>query len=271
MRAVRAVRGVQAIDDKLEPHDQAGRIPALQGGLPRPKQFRLDENWPPALRLFAAAGGGALVLMGARERGILGLAFAAAGGALAVRGAVNASIGRLAGAPGQRGIDIQKTIHVDAPIEQVFETLSRYENFPSFMRNVRKVTRHPDGRSHWVVAGPAGGSVEWDAETTVCRPNEVLAWRTVRHASVGHAGIIRFDRYGGGDGTRLDIRMTYSPPGGMVGHAVAKLFGADAKTELHQDLMRLKTFLETGVEPHDAAAHREPLGSSNAERAQPSL
>jgi uncharacterized membrane protein len=50
--------------------------------------------------------------------------------------------------------------------------------------------------------------------------------------------------------------MTYNPPGGAFGHVIAKLFGADPKTELDEDLMRLKSFLETGIEPHDAAAHR---------------
>jgi uncharacterized membrane protein len=45
------------------------------------------------------------------------------------------------------------------------------------------------------------------------------------------------------------IRMTYNPPGGAFGHVIAKLFGADPKTELDEDLMRLKSFLETGIEP----------------------
>jgi uncharacterized membrane protein len=254
IRAVRAIRGVEEIKDRLDVHEQAGQISALQGGRPLPKQVpRLDENWPPALRWLATAGGGALVLWGASQRGLLGLTTAAAGSALALRAASNMPFKRLAGAQGRRGIDIHKTIHVNAPVEVVFETLSNYANFPAFMRNVRRVSMHADGRSHWVVAGPAGFSVEWDAETSVCRPNELLGWRTVRSATVAHAGLIRFEREG--TGTRLDIRMTYSPPAGALGHAVAKLFGADAKTELDEDLMRLKIFLETGIEPHDAAAH----------------
>jgi uncharacterized membrane protein len=183
---------------------------------------------------------------------LLGLAAAAAGGVLAARGSSNAPLARLVGAQGRRGIDIRKTLRVEAPIERVFETLSNYENFPAFMRNIRRVTLHPDGRSHWVVAGPAGFSVEWDAETSVYRPNEVLGWRTVRGATVEHAGLIRLEREGAG--TQLDIRMTYNPPAGALGHIVAKLFGADAKTELDEDLLRLKTFLETGTAPRDAAA-----------------
>jgi uncharacterized membrane protein len=253
LKAVRAVRGTEALEDRLEPFKRPGRISALQGGRPIPERARLfDENWPPAFRLLAVLGSAALLLYGARQRGLSGLAAAAAGGALAARSATNVPLDRLAGAQGRRGIDIRKTIHVEAPVERVFETLSNYENFPAFMRNVREVTVHPDGRSHWVVAGPAGVSVEWDAQTSVSRPNELLGWRTVRSASVQHAGLMRFEPEGAG--TRLDIRMTYNPPAGALGHVVAKLFGADAKTELDEDLMRLKTFLETGTAPRDAAA-----------------
>lgn len=265
MRTLRAVRGVIAIEDKLDAHDHAGRISGLQGGRPRPNNAHVfTENWSPALRLLATIGGGALVLQGARQRGMLGLAAAAAGSALALRATTNLPLARLAGTQGRRAIDVRKTIHVRAPVEEVFAALSRYENFPAVMRNVRRVSVHPDGRSHWVVAGPAGVSVEWDAETTACRPNELLAWRTVRHATVEHAGVIRLQQED--SGTRLDMRMTYNPPAGVLGHVIAKLCGADAKTELDEDLMRLKSFLETGVEPHDAAAHRAAAAAKRSHR-----
>jgi uncharacterized membrane protein len=140
---------------------------------------------------------------------------------------------------------------VNAPLEQVFDTLTQCQNFPLFMRNVHRVSRDGE-RSHWVVAGPAGVPIEWDAETTVIRPQEVLAWRTVSNATVTHAGIIRLKRKP--NGTHVDIHMTYNPPAGVVGHMVAKLFGSDAKSELDEDLLRFKTFLETGVPARDAAA-----------------
>jgi uncharacterized membrane protein len=268
VRTVRSVRGVRAIEDGLEAHKQAGRIPSLQGGRPRMNQLHLvDENWPPALRLFTVAGGTALALWGMRQRGTLGFATMIAGGTLVLRSSTNVPLRRLTGAQERAAIDIQKTIHVDVPVEQVFEVLSHYENFPAFMRNVRRVKVLPNGRSHWVVAGPAGFSVEWDAETTACIPNEFLAWRTVRGATVEHAGSIRFEH--AGPGTRLMIRMSYHPPGGAVGHVIAKLFGADPKTELDEDLMRLKSFLETGIEPHDAAAHRAYAAGRRSRGARP--
>jgi uncharacterized membrane protein len=58
------------------------------------------------------------------------------------------------------------------------------------------------------------------------------------------------------EGSRVHVRMTYKPPAGALGHAFAKLMGADPKTELDEDMMRLKSALETGKAPRDAAASR---------------
>lgn len=48
--------------------------------------------------------------------------------------------------------------------------------------------------------------------------------------------------------------MSYNPPAGAIGHVVASLFGADPKSEMDADLARMKTLIETGIRPHDAAA-----------------
>jgi uncharacterized membrane protein len=40
--------------------------------------------------------------------------------------------------------------------------------------------------------------------------------------------------------------MTYLPPAGVVGHAVAQLFGVDPRQAMNDDLIRLKSLLEEG-------------------------
>jgi hypothetical protein len=44
-----------------------------------------------------------------------------------------------------------------------------------------------------------------------------------------------------------------TPPGGAIGEAVARLFGGDARSEMDDDLQRMKALIETGRFPHDAA------------------
>jgi uncharacterized membrane protein/gas vesicle protein len=253
LQAARAVEGVREVEDRLEGHKTADGVSALQGGHPRPgERFELmQESWSPAARVLVGVAGSALGLYALKSRNLIA---GAAGTAMFLRSATNMPLSRLAGMTGRRAIDIQKSINVDAPLERVFDTLTHYENFPQFMTNVREVKVREDGSSHWTVAGPGGMSVEWEAVTTKREENRLLAWRTVPGALVEHAGMIHFERVNGG--TRLDIKMSYNPPAGALGHVVAKLFGADPKTKLDEDLLRMKTFLETGKAAHDAAVGR---------------
>jgi uncharacterized membrane protein len=269
MRAVAAVRGAREIVDQLALYTDSTGVPALQGGRVRhPPRFELmQEHWSPATRLLTGAAGSALLVFALRNRGVFGLLSAVAGGTLLTRTATNVPLAQWVGATGGNAIPVHKTLRVNAPVDQVFQLLARYENFPLFMRNVRHVHAHPDGRSHWIVAGPAGVSVEWDAVTTRLEPNRMLAWHTASNAAVRHAGSIRFEPHNGG--TRLEIQLTYNPPGGALGHVVARLFGADPKTELDEDLLRLKSFLESGKPPRDAATRVPPEYIPTAEAASP--
>jgi uncharacterized membrane protein len=274
LSTVRRVPGVMDVEDHLGVHERADGVSALQGGIPRnARPFELwHEHWRPATRLLAGVSGAGLLLIGGSQfagrhaHPLLGFSALALGGALVARSASNAPLRQLVGGGG-RAIEIRKTMFVQAPVEKVFAALADYENYPSFMRNVRSVRMFSDVRSHWEVAGPGGVSVEWESETTAFKPNELLAWRSVAHSAVTHAGIIRFSH--ARDGTRLDIQMTYSPPGGALGHLVAKLSGADPKKELDEDLLRLKSFLESGVPPRDAARTRAGAAASAHQASAP--
>jgi len=200
----------------------------------------------PAARLLAAAAGGALLYYALPRRGSLPLSAAITGGALLARSLRKART-RSIGSSGAHACEVCKNLYIDAPVARVFATLATHENWPLLMRHVRHARALGSGRSHWIVAGPAGIFLEWDSEMTLCQPNEVLAWRTVKSSAVAHAGVLRFEP--AGRGTRLDLQMTYDPPGGAVGYALARLFSTDAQTEIDQDLLQLKSFLEAGAPP----------------------
>jgi hypothetical protein len=92
VEGVRAVSGVTQIDNQLEPHAQAGDIPALQG--PGPLRLRGVPpgwaRWTPTTRVMAGAAGLALMALAARRRAIRETAVGLAGFELleqAVRGA----------------------------------------------------------------------------------------------------------------------------------------------------------------------------------------
>jgi len=252
---VQGIAGVRAVEDRLSAYEKAGRISALQGGRPRAgNRFELfQKNWSPTARLLAAGCGAGLVLVGARERGALNLALRVLGAGLLVRAATNREFASLLGVGEDcRGISVQKTISVNAPVERVFAFWRDYHNFPLFMTHVREVRVLDENRSQWIVAGPAGVLIDWISETTRVVPGERIEWRSESGAPIRHAGVVRFDSNGNG-GTRVDIQLCYVPLAGALGHAVARAFGADPKSEMDADLMRMKTMIETGHPPHDAA------------------
>jgi uncharacterized membrane protein len=263
LNGVTAVRGVKGIEDRLEPHDSPTGVPGLQGEPARRKagqSFDLAQtNWSPSSRFIAGTFGAGLALYGARKLSLWGTTLAGLGAALLARAATNLDFKRLTGiGAGRDAVTVHKIINVRAPVETVFNFWSRYENFPHFMSNVREVRRTGENSSHWVVAGPGGAPVEWEAEVTNYVLNESIGWNTTSGSAVQHAGMVRFERNPDGS-TRVDVRLSYNPLAGALGHAAAALFGADAKSEMDQDLNRMKTMIETGTPAHDAAAKEQPL------------
>lgn len=256
-QAILSVNGVTEFEDRLEAHEEPDHIPDLQGGRARRgHSFELMQtNWSPAPRLLAGAAGGALALYGSRRHDRIGSALEVIGLGLFARGLTNLEMRDLLGMNGGRGFSIQKAININAPVARVYEVWNRHENFPQFMSRALEVKDLGQDRYHWKVAGPAGFPVEWEAAITERIPNELIAWESVAGSTIEQKGVVRFQPNGDG-GTRVEVRLTYHPPAGAAGHVIAKLFGADPKSEMTADLMRMKSFIETGHQPHDAAGRR---------------
>jgi uncharacterized membrane protein len=256
LTAVEGIRGVRDLVNNLEEHHEPGNIPALQGGrtVRRARADVLQQQWSPTTRMLACTAGTALAGYGVSRRDYGGALAIATGIGLMARAATNAELRRVTGiGAGRRAVDVQKTIVIDAPVEDVFGFWTRYENFPKFMSRVLDVrVGAREGQSRWKVMGPAGVPVEFDAIVSAFVPNETFGWRTVQGSTVAHAGIVRFEPTADGS-TRVHIRMSYTPPGGRVGHGIATAFGVDPKRSMDEDLGRLKTLIETGRPARDAA------------------
>jgi uncharacterized membrane protein len=152
---------------------------------------------------------------------------------------------------GRKGIDFTRSLQINAPLKEVFAFWRDFENFPRIMRHVKSVHRNLDGSWHWQVAGPLGKTVHWDSEVTQYLPYKGIAWETDFDSEVEHSGLVLFQEEAGG--TRLQIEMTYRPPAGVLGQAVAALFGKDPQREMDEDLARLKEHLESGGAAKQAA------------------
>ncbi|HYF38570.1 MAG TPA: SRPBCC family protein [Gemmatimonadales bacterium] len=248
IHTVGQVRGVSEVRNELEIHDSPAGVPSLQGpGRPRSRRPDvLQDNWAPATRLLVGVAGGLLLAQGMRSRGIVRKSLSAVGVGLLTRAISNTPPKELVNlGSGARGIEVEKTIRVGAPVQQVWELWSNFENFPRFMTHLREVRKVDEGRSHWVAAGPAGIPVEWDAIVTDWVPQQFIGWSSVEGSTIETTGQVRF-RPTSTDSTEIDIRMEYSPPAGAAGHAIASLLGTDPKRAMDDDLVRLKSLLEDG-------------------------
>lgn len=147
---------------------------------------------------------------------------------------------------GSAGVVVDESITIDRPIEELYRFWRNLENLPRVMRHLHSVERITDTLSRWRARGLAGTEVEWSAEIINDVANQVIGWRSLEGSDVVSAGSVSFDEVAPGHGARIRVRLQYSPPGGKVGDAVARLLGHDAATQIREDLRRFKETVETG-------------------------
>ena len=94
--AVRSVRGVEHVDNKLNAYESAEGISSLQGGTARaPERFALlQENWTPGIRLVTGGAGALLLLYALARGGLTGIGALGLGAVLLGRASTNQPLGR---------------------------------------------------------------------------------------------------------------------------------------------------------------------------------
>ncbi len=136
-----------------------------------------------------------------------------------------------------------QTIIVKAPLSKVYGIWANFENFSSFMNNIESVTKTGPDLSHWVMSGPLGFKVEWDAETTMMEENKRIAWNSRDRSALTTSGQVTFKELPN-DSTEITVTLSYDPPAGTAGEIVAALF-AQPEKRLSEDLHNFKVFAET--------------------------
>jgi len=146
---------------------------------------------------------------------------------------------------GSAGVHVLDEVIVNRPIGEVYGFWRNLENLPRVMQHLESVTDLGSGRSRWVARAPLGMHVEWDAQINHEEPNKVIGWRSVEGSTVVSAGSVNFDEVEGG--TRVRVKLQYSPPGGKLGAWLAWAFGEEPSLQVRDDLERFKSFMEAGA------------------------
>ena len=207
----------------------------------------MESNTKDQQRLISGVAGGALALLGLRQRGIFGILMAAAGGFLIFRAAGGAKmVGQVTGSSPTSGkpIFVEHSVVVERPAQQVYEYWRKLDNLPQIMSHLDTVTMLDDRRSRWVAKAPLGTHVEWEAEIVNDKPGERIGWHSLPGATVDNAGSVQFESMPGGNSTRVHVALSYRPPAGPLGAAVAKLFGEEPSQQIAEDLQKFKQSFE---------------------------
>ena len=133
---------------------------------------------------------------------------------------------------------IEESIEIEAPLREVYNQWTQFEEFPRFMEGVEEVRQLDDKHLHWV-AEFGGSRHEWDAVVTEQKPDERVAWRNTEGKD--NAGVVTFHRIGA-DTTRIMVQMDFVPEG--IKEKLGDALGAPDR-RVKGDLERFKEMIES--------------------------
>lgn len=147
-------------------------------------------------------------------------------------------------------VEVETTLTINRPRQELYQFWRRLENLPLFMRHLESVQETGGRRSHWVAKSPLGGApVEWDAEIVEERDGQLLSWRSVEGSQVPNSGSVLFEEAPAGRGTQVRVHMGIVPPGGAAGRLAGKTLEPLTARQVHEDLRRFKSLVEAGEIP----------------------
>jgi uncharacterized membrane protein len=222
-------------------------------------------------RVISGLAAAAIAVVGLRRKRLRPILLPLAGTllsrAVTGRSAVNRAIGRNSARRGRvspmasvrrgEGIKVEKSVTVDRPVQEVYRFWRNFENLPRFMDHLESVTVIDETRSHWVAKAPAGSKVEWDAAIHNEIEGQLIAWRSLPGSDVNNAGSVHFTPVGDRSRTEVRVVLSYDPPAGKLGAAVAKLLGEEPSKQVEGDLRRFKQVMEGAEVPGNS---RHPAG-----------
>ena len=218
-------------------------------------------------RMMSAVAGGLLAYWGLRRLGTLGYGAAALGAELLYRGAsghchaysalgvstTSSTNGRDAGAVASvdhaHSVDVRHSVVIDRPREELFAMWRDFSRLPECLEHLERVDVLSPTVSHWVTKGPAGTTVEWDAEIVDEREGEWIAWRAIEPAQVPNNGTVLFRETASGR-TEVFVTLEAQPPAGKLGDVVARMFGRSPETQVRDALQRFKAIAEAPRDPN---------------------
>ena len=145
-----------------------------------------------------------------------------------------------------RTMNLRVSMVINKPREEVYAMWRNLSNLPLFMKHLRSVEEQDELFSNWVMEIPGKiGTLQWHAEIVKERYGEMIAWQSLPGSSIDNAGKIGFRDSLGGQGTTVDVILTYHAPLGKAGEQIARIFTPVFKRMIEEEIRDFKDFVET--------------------------
>ncbi|TSD66697.1 DUF2892 domain-containing protein [Inquilinus sp. KBS0705] len=142
-------------------------------------------------------------------------------------------------------VNIRSSFVIDKPRYEVYDFWRRLDNLPLFMKHLESVDVIDEKRSHWVLKLPTGvAKVSWDAEIVKDEPGYLIGWSSLPDSLIDNAGKVRFQDSPDGEGTLVDVVISYRPPAGGVGGSIAHVLNPLFKNMVDSDVRNFKQYMD---------------------------
>lgn len=200
-------------------------------------------KWSIPARIAVSTLGIFSLILATRTRGTPRKALGLFGVSSLIRALSNLHVTDLIGWLANPSVRLRRTIRVKAPIDDVYNFLIHFDNYPRFMSYVQKVEINNEGGLRWTVKGPAGVLFHWNTSLGSIIKNQAISWKSSINSLIRNSGNIQLKDLPG-EGTEIQIELVYAPPVGALGYAVVHFLGFDPKDKIDEDLQVLKAIVE---------------------------
>ena len=119
-------------------------------------------------------------------------------------------------------VNIRTCFIVRAPRKLAYDSWHNLERLPRFLKHIKRIRVTDELHSRWILKTSGGmPSIEWNAEIIDQEEGRELSWRSLPGSKLETAGKINFADTTGG--TEVNVLITYRPPAGYIGSAVASI------------------------------------------------
>jgi len=136
----------------------------------------------------------------------------------------------------------QEYIDVMTDAQTCYEQWVCFEDFPRFMKHVRNLTPQGSNQWHWVIDGPLGKTIEWDAVMDGNEPNRIISWHSVGENDIVAEGVMTFQEIAP-NLTRITSSIQFEAPAEPLGELIAELFSNPSQM-VKEDLRNFKQLME---------------------------